>query len=143
MKQYFLKIVVLGACVFFVASCQKSSQPSTPFTEIEGKWKLIQTATDNNNNGILDREELTTVAAGDVEFLQLNKDLTGDQNITMADSVTTNYPFTWNLTGNDSVLVRYELGDTITSVIYDINNTDLTLQSNTMPVTSWYVYVKQ
>ena len=142
MKYRFFKVGLFAALgVLFLQACQKTSTPSTPYTQLEGNWKLTQTATDDNDNGILDRNELVNVS-NDVEFLKFNKDLTGTQTITINDTTNT-YAFTWNLANNDSELIRIEDGDSIVSQIDNINSTDLTLRQNTTPVISWELYSKQ
>jgi hypothetical protein len=143
MKRAPLKWLMLcAASLYVLAGCEKTQPAQTPYTELKGTWKLKETGTDDNNNGILDRNELTPVPSGYVAYLIFTGTGTGTQKITVNDT-TNEYSFTWTLTDQDSVLVRLEEGDSITSEIQELSSTDLLLQNNTSPVLSWEFYNKQ
>lgn len=142
MKQASLIWLILGiAGLAILAGCAKTQIAQTPYTEIQGIWKLKQSATDDNNDGLLEQDELTNVSPGYTEYLVFNAS-TGTQKITVND--TTNvYNFTWTLTSGDSILVRMEEGDSLVSDIQTLDRTDLLLRNHTTPVLSWGLYSRQ
>ena len=115
--------------------------PQPTLCPLLGKWKEVQFATDDNDNGILDASELHNVAQGYISYLTFNKDSSGTESITANDS-TINYPFKWVFKNNDT-FQRAGLGhDTITYDIVNITALSLQMQTTTNRGVVWYVYNK-
>lgn len=143
MRHASLKWLVSGiAALAILAGCQKTQPAQTPYTELVGTWKLEQTATDDNNDGILEQSELSNVSPGYTEYLIFTGSGTGTQKITINDTTNT-YNFAWTLASGDSVLLRMEEGDSLVADIETLNRTDLLLKNHTTPVLSWSFYSKQ
>ena len=138
---FFLLFIAMSFC-FGIVSCNKKEQPTTSYTMLEGKWKLIQTATDDNNSHQLDPSELVNVSDSNIEYYVFNKDTTGYESIDYK-GVTTIYNFIWTFPTYDSLVLYMEGSNTVSFNILNFSTNSLTLQENTLPEMSWYIYTKQ
>jgi hypothetical protein len=127
----------------FVASCTKSSQPATPYSNIYGKWKIVQEATDDTNTGRLDSNQVRDLASNDIESISFNKDSTGTHYITY-DGAKNDFNFRWSLINSFSDIRMITTGgDTLTAKILSNYGSMLTLKNYTTPQISWYILKKQ
>jgi hypothetical protein len=126
----------------FMMSCAKKQSPSTPFTRIIGKWKKTKYATDDNNNGIIDPGEISSVAPGVDNELYFKNDETGMETSVINKEPSTPLVFNWYILADDSLRIAYKANDTITYNIVSISSIDLTLTTNTKQGLAWYYYRK-
>lgn len=139
MKVSYFLFPFFAILLLSLASCQKTSQPSTPYTNIYGKWKIVQEAFDDTNTGILDSNKLNNLSSNDVESIQFNKDSTGTHYITF-DGSKNDFNFRWMLINEySSIQMITSGGDTLISNILSNYDGLMTLKNNTSPVISWYV----
>jgi hypothetical protein len=123
-------------------SCTKRG-PTTIDGKIQGKWKKIQYATDDNGNGIIDQSEISQQPATISDELLFKGDYTGSET-TVIDgnkSTTQVLNFSWRVT-NDSLWLEYAANDTISYYIVNVNTSNLTLQGNNGQGLVWYNYGK-
>jgi len=143
MKKTFLIALSCFLCAVIIASCKKTSEPSTPYTPLYGTWKITQEAFDDNNTGKLDSNQLYNLPAGDVESILFNRDSSGTHFITF-NNVKNDFNFNWILQNNFTVIRMITSGgDTIQSAILSLYGSRLTLANNTTPKASWYILEKQ
>ncbi len=132
--------VLIFCCSMFCESCKKE-QADTQASRLVGNWKKIQYATDDNNNGILDAQEIHNVQVGFDDYMFFKADSTGSETV-KANGETSIYAFRWNLPIGDS-LYRQGVGHlNISYYIVDITSSNLTLVSNQSKVAAWYIYAK-
>ena len=137
----FLRFELVAILLAATVGCKKDSNP-TEYDRILGKWKQVQFATDDNGNGLLDPQELHSVAKTYSDILAFNNDSEGLETV-FTDNVTTNYAFSWYLTAADT-LQRNGIGhDTILYQIQDITSLHLTLMTTSKVSLVWYIYAKQ
>lgn len=122
-------------------SCKKDAI-SNQFQRLIGKWQEVQYATDDNNNGVLESNELHNISTDYVAYLTFKSDSTGIETITI-NNVTQAYPFNWVLYNSDS-LQRNGVGhDLISYNIVQITSLNLTLMTTSDKGIIWYVYNKK
>jgi hypothetical protein len=131
------------AFVILVTSCAKRQSPETPFTKIQGKWKLIQQATDDNANGQIDGSEIESVPALMDNEKQFNKDGTGVETNVYNGVTTPPLNFTWKIVGQDSVWIAYAVHDTTTFYVSTVSASNLTLTTMGQHGLAWYYYSKK
>jgi hypothetical protein len=128
-------ILLVVALMFGVSSCTKKPGADTPFTRIQGRWKKVRYATDDNRNGVIDVSEVSPVAEGVDNEITFRGDSTGME--TNAGSPALN--FRWRITDGASVLVSYNANDTITYTIAYVTSNNLTLNTVTnLGLTAYY-----
>src|SRR5579864_3412981 len=67
--RYAIAFLTFITCITFAVSCNKSEPLTTPADILAGKWRIVQTATDDNNNKVLDAAELRDMDPKDVVTL--------------------------------------------------------------------------
>lgn len=144
MRRRIVILVVLFFIFLFAGliACTKKKAPDTPFTRVQGKWRKVKYATDDNNNGTIEASEIHAVPAKlDNEILFTNEE-TGVE--TTVDSGVTSIPltFNWKIVGGDSVWVAYKANDTIVYFLTSVSSHDLTLTATTQFGLASYYYVK-
>lgn len=135
-------LLLVTSCVMLFASCAKKQSPQTPFNKIQGKWKLIQTATDDNANGQIDPSEIHSVPAGQDNEIKFNNDETGVETNTFNGVVSSPLNFRWKIVGADSVQIAYVAHDTATYYVSDVSASNLTLTTNGQSGLVWFNYIK-
>ncbi|MDR3680804.1 MAG: lipocalin family protein [Flavipsychrobacter sp.] len=137
-------ILSLGIlAVAIISSCTKTSQPATPYSNLYGRWKIVQEAFDDTNTGKLDSNQVSNLAANDIESIQFNKDSTGTHYITF-NGAKEDYNFKWTLIDNYAEIQMITSGgDTLVSRIESLYSSTLTLMNYTNPQLSWYILKKQ
>jgi len=95
-----LLIVLLAAFSLTATSCKKKKDDSVK-ARISGKWKLMQTGMDANNNSIMEPSEVVTIPDTLALFTTYQSDGTGSLSVEfMGASISSN--FTWTLLNNDA-----------------------------------------
>ena len=122
-----------------VISCRRKDQLDTPYTKLPGKWKKVQYATDDNQNGIIDSWEIHSVESSVTNLLTFKSDSTG------ADSTTgsLNINFRWKVLHDDSVWIARSGHDTTVYWLAQLSGKNLALTTSTAFGLAWYGYVKQ
>lgn len=116
---------VLFTCITF--SCKRNDDVDNILTRLLHNWKLAKIATDDNGNGAIDATEIQPLTNGEDDEMIFNKDYTGAQTVIAANGVKNNYPFTWSLTGKDTItrnglgynLIKYHI-ETISAVSLEL-----------------------
>ena len=132
MKRYIaiLSTLFIIPLFFGLYSCTKKQPADTLFGRIQGTWTKTAYATDDNNNGVIDPQEIHPQSSSTVDELVLKGDNTGyEKNII---NNVEGYPlnFNWSIYG-DSLTLTYIAHDTVTYYIETINSFNLTLYANT------------
>ncbi len=123
-------------------SCTKKKAPDTPFTRIQGNWRKVKYATDDNNNGRIEGSEIHLVPSTLDDEIFFTNEETG-QETTVSNGVTSvPLKFVWKIVGGDSVWVAYRANDTVTYAITAVSSHDLQLSANTQFGLASYYYVK-
>jgi hypothetical protein len=133
-KKSFFRII-FAILILGLWSCTKKGSPDTPFTHIQGFWKLAKTATDDNGNGIIDAGEIHSVAATYTDKLYFKSDSTGYEQITVNGDPTAPLHYRWKIAYGDSLYMAYAAHDTPTYYISLLNSVNMTLSTIT-PVDS-------
>jgi hypothetical protein len=119
-------------------SCKDKSGADTPFERVQGKWKKIKYATDDNGNQQIDPFEIRELEGGVNNELVFNKDSTGYETSNFAPLLN----FTWNIVGDS--IYRHGTGHlSITYHMEAVNSYNLTLTTNTNLGLAWYMYQKE
>lgn len=135
-------IFILLLCLALgVDSCKKQGL-ETPSTRIRGKWKLVKTATDDNNNGSIEDIEIIDVPKTLEDVITFEKDNTGVENTTANGVKSLPLKFDWSIVG-DSVEITYDYHETMRYYLVSVSSGSLTLQTNTQFGLAWYNYNKQ
>ena len=127
---------VFMAAGFF--SCKKQHGADTPFDRVQGKWKKVKYATDDNGSKKIEPFEIRDVEGGSTNELVFKGDSTGYETSDFSPQLD----FTWKIVG-DSI---YRTGTghlTITYYLAAVNSYNLTLTTNTNLGLAWYMYEKQ
>ncbi len=130
--------VLAGGALFF--SCKKIDKPQTRLTRIQHSWQLVKTATDANGNGQIDSYEIQPISESMNNVLTFNTDNTGKETV-VANSVTTDYPFTWTMDAKMDTITREGVGHNIIKYyLADISSIamELTTTSNLGVVAYFY-----
>ena len=139
----YFTLLVISALVGFSA-CTKKKAADTPFTRIQGKWKLSSLAIDNNGNGKVDPGEQSPVAKVQDNEITFNNDLTGVETNVYNGVTSPPLNFTWRITNEDSAIQCAFIGhDTVTYYLVSVSSDNLTLQEHTTqtsPEVSWYYF---
>ncbi len=133
-----IALFILSA-VLGVVSCTKKEQPDTIFTRVAGRWKKVQFATDDNNNGVIDQQEIRTQPVNFIDVLSLNSDTTGYQAVNY-DNFTDTAAFKWFVAG-DSLFISYKANLSLRYYIERVNSINLTIVTSTSTGLAWYNYV--
>jgi len=124
------------------SACNKSEPLTTPADILAGKWRLVQTATDDNNNKILDPAEIRTMDANDLVTYSFHYGGAGVEEVDYYGTIT-DYYFTWNILGNSQFLQMFMEGhDSITRRILTFSPANTNLLDTTGVVYAWYVLQK-
>ncbi len=95
-----LLIVLLATASLAATSCKKKKDDSVK-ARISGKWKLMQTGMDANNNSVMEPSEVVTIPDTLAMFTTYQSDGTGSLSIEfMGASISSG--FTWSLLNNDA-----------------------------------------
>jgi hypothetical protein len=140
MKTFYVALLAVTAigCVFLDA-CSKKNNDNSQSSRLNGRWRLVKTATDDNANGAIDASEIHAVQQGYVDYLLFNNDSTGSET-TQTNLDTVVLPFRWYFTLQDS-LQRDGVGhDTIRYFIANINTSTMQLYTNTQFGVAAYYY---
>jgi|GEM_PF-874164 len=137
-----LFVFILFLCLAIGADSCKKQELETPSTRIRGKWKLVKTATDDNNNRNIEDVEIIDVPKTLEDVITFEKDNTGVENTTANGIKSLPLNFDWSITG-DSVDITYDYHETIRYYLVSVSSGSLTLQTNTQFGLAWYNYNKQ
>ncbi|MBX2905568.1 MAG: hypothetical protein KF744_05985 [Taibaiella sp.] len=135
-------ISVASACMFTLmaaSSCRKSDNSSSSGSKLVGKWTKVRYATDDNANGKIDDWEQREVIGGITNVLEFKNDNTGGEYA----SNTQDLPFTWQINGEQSLMLIYSTGDTIVHKIALVNSKNLNLTYRSKIGLAEYYYTKQ
>lgn len=146
-------IVLLATASLTATSCKKKKDDSVK-ARISGKWKLMQTGMDANNNSVMEPSEVVTIPDTLAMFTTYQSDGTGSLSIEfMGASISTG--FTWTLLNNNADVNVKSNGTTNplfqvtegTFHIHSLTSSDLiTRDSTTVDSVSgyaWNVFKKQ
>ncbi|MBA3829529.1 MAG: hypothetical protein H0X33_11380 [Taibaiella sp.] len=137
---YLLLFTTIATLCFL--SCTKTEKTPTPYDVLNGRWRLYQTGTDDNNNKILDDQELRTPDPNIINTLTFHYGDSGKEEISYYKTIT-DYYFTWKLPNSSQTLLRYMEGhDTLVEGIITFSPAKLMLLDSTTPAYSWYIYRK-
>lgn len=120
------------------SSCRKSDNSSTSGSKLVGKWTKVRYATDDNANGKIDDWEQRDVVGGNTNVLEFKNDNTGGEYA----SNTQDLPFTWQINGEQSLMLIYSTGDTIVHKIALVNSKNLNLTYRSKIGLAEYYYTK-
>lgn len=134
--------VILG-----LSGCAKKEAADTPFTRIQGKWKKVQWAIDDNLDNQIENSEIHQQPPNIIDEIVFNGDLSGLETINnTTESSQFSYPFVWRVLDIDSVWVAYKFQDTSMFYLNEVNSTTLQLmthtQNNGVSVLTEYFYAK-
>ena len=135
-------ILLFSACIFMASaasSCRKDEKQPTISSKIVGKWTKTRYATDDNANGKIDDWEQRDVAPGVTSVIEFKSDNTGGEYTTN----TQDLPFTWQMNGEQSLMLIYSTGDTIVHKIALVNSKNLYLTYRSKIGLAEYFYNKQ
>jgi hypothetical protein len=124
--------------VFGLTSCSKKEAADTPYDRVQGKWKKVKYANDDNNNGTIEFFEIHPVEGNTNNELLFNKDYTGMET----NPGSPDLRFTWKIVGKDSVALAYTAHFNVTYYLREVSSVDLTLMTNTTLGIAWYYYVR-
>jgi hypothetical protein len=146
MKKYtsILLLPVMAMMIAGLGACAKKKEPDTTAGKIIGKWKKIQYATDDNQNGIIDAEEITNQPSSIDDELFFASSQTGNETTTINKnkSEVTVLEFDWSVSEN-KLWIGYRANDTVTYSVVNINASNLIITTNTSRGLAWYSYAKQ
>jgi len=135
-------ISLLVACILLVpgfTSCRKTEKSPTFASKLVGKWTKVRYATDDNANGQIEESEQRNVPAGITSVLEFKKDNSGGEYTTNSPGL----PFTWQINGEQSLMLIYGTGDTIVHKIALVNSGSLNLTYRSKIGLAEYFYNKQ
>ena len=122
-------------------ACRKDTL-ETQYTRIEGKWKLVKQALDDNADGTIESNEIHAVDPSIDDEIQFNKDKTGVETVT-AGGFATPYSFTYSI-GAGNIIQRIGVGyDTINYYLFSVSSSDLELTVNASSGLAAYFYQKK
>lgn len=134
---YLLPFVLLTVAL---PSCKRKEVIYTRLTRIQHSWKLVKTATDVNGNGQIDASEIQPIDDAFDNTLTFNADYTGKETV-VANSVTTDYPFTWTMDVNMDTITRNGIGhNVIKYYLADISSIRMELTTTTSIGLAAYIY---
>ena len=125
-----------------MAACTKKKQPDTLFSNMLGQWRKTAYATDDNNNGIIDPQEIHAQSSTIVDELVFNGDATGYEK-TIINNLQPEAPlaYKWDVS-TDSMEIVYDAHYSILYYVAVINSKNLTLYTNTSNGLAAYYYGK-
>ena len=126
------------ASLFCISSCTKKEQPDTPFTRVMGGWQKIEYATDDNNNGVIDKQEIHSQPLGFIDIMVFKSDTTGYEATSFDNSKDTSY-FQW-FVGGDSLYVSYKAHFSEVYYIQHVSSGNLEIITSTPTGLAWYNY---
>src|ERR1043166_8529074 len=107
--------IIITAFIFIgLASCAKKQAADTPYTRIQGKWKKIKYANDDNNNHNIEEHEIHAVAPGMDNEILFNADGSGKETTVVNNQSLSTLNFSWRIVSGDSISVIYTAHDTVT-----------------------------
>ena len=135
----FIASLLLG-----MASCKKQQQP-TPFTAFMGSWKKVQYATDDNDNGIIDQQEIRNQPLNQLDILVLKSDSTSyygfEAKVYPDNSKDTDAIEQWFVSG-DSLYISYVGHYSVAYYVEHISSDNLTIITNASTGLAWYSFSK-
>ncbi len=124
-----------------MVSCAKKKAPETPFTRIQGKWKLVRYANDDNGNGQIENMEIHAQQSGITYKLEFKGDATGTETTFISVNQSESpLPFVWRIINPDSVRLDLTGHLTITYKIAEVSDAFLTLKTNSSLGLAAYYY---
>jgi lipocalin-like protein len=130
MKKAVAYIFPILLIVIIIGSCKKEG-PTTPAGMIQGKWKLAEVGTDDNNDGVIETSEIKPINSEENDEYMYSGNGTGIGSYTYNGNVEPNQVFAWSIRDNDTLQMDYTAHDTLTYLIAKLNASDLTLIENT------------
>lgn len=135
-------ISLSAACILLASglnSCRKTEKLSTLASKLVGKWTKVRYATDDNANGQIEDSEQRNVPPGITNVLEFKSDNTGGEYATNSPDL----PFSWQMNGEQSLMLIYATGDTIVHKIALVNSGNLNLTYRSKIGLAEYFYNKQ
>ena len=126
--------------LFIIGSCTKKEQPDTPFTRVIGAWQKVQYATDDNQDGTIEKQEMRNQPLDFVDVIVFKPDTTGYEATSIAGVKDTS-SFVW-FVGGDSLYVSYSAHFSVAYYITHVSSANLTLVTGTSSGLAWYSYNK-
>ncbi len=136
-------IFLLLSTSLCIGACEKKQDADTPYTRIQGNWKLAKTATDDNGDRQIGIGETHTVSPLQDYEITFNKDYTGVENDVYNGVAAPPLKFDWAIVGKDSVWCGFEGHDTLTYYLVGVSSGTLTLQTDTKYGLVAYYYNKK
>lgn len=141
-RSIIISALSLTAILCVLSSCKRKENIQTRYTRLQNKWKLVKTATDGNNNGVIDVSEIQDVNEGYRAFVQYKGDSTGTETVT-AGGLTTVYPFRWTFEGNITIIQDRVGNNVIEYKLEDISSLAMELSTITALGLTAYYYERQ
>jgi len=120
-----------------VSSCKKEKK-QTPFTRVQGKWRKMKYATDDNRNGVIDTREIRLTESSIVNTIEFKGDSTGIEKTSSSPDLN----FRWQIIGTASILIQYNSNDTFIYSVQNITSEDMTITTDSKLGLLWYYYVR-
>jgi hypothetical protein len=121
-------------------SCKKDTIETT-YTRLAGKWKLVNTALDDNADGAIQGNEIHAANPAIDDQLQFFADSTGVETVA-ANGDTTQYAFSYIV--NNNIVQRIGVGyDTINYYLASISSSDLELTAQMPTGLAAYFYKRR
>jgi len=120
-------------------SCRKTEKQPTFSSKLVGKWTKVRYATDDNANGQIEDSEQRNVPAGIKSVIEFKGDNSGGEYTTNSPDL----PFTWQINGEQVLMLIYATGDTIVHKIALVNSKNLNLTYRSKIGLAEYFYNKQ
>ncbi len=138
MKRSLLFLTLFTVFALAIVSSCKKEKKQTPFTRVQGKWRKMKYATDDNRNGIIDIREIRVIESSITNTIEFKGDSTGVEKTSSSPDLN----FRWQIVGAASILVQYTAGDTVVYTIQNITSEDMTVTTDSKLGLLWYYYVR-
>ncbi|MGN6567080.1 MAG: lipocalin family protein [Flavipsychrobacter sp.] len=129
------------ATLLSAVSCKKSST-----NKLVGTWKLNQTGTDLNGNGMIDAGEMASfdsTGMGAIVTFTFNSNGTGSERIVFTGFLDSSASFKWTSSnGNKDLTLSDQSGNSELFHVSTLSSTDLVLADTANPI-DWLAFKKQ
>ncbi|NDC42305.1 MAG: hypothetical protein EBZ77_12280 [Chitinophagia bacterium] len=141
-KRPALQVVLISVLLLLMGACKRAEKVENAFTRITRNWKLVQTATDNNGNNLLDDFEYSALPASVTDYYNFKTDNTGLETVTSENGITSYYPFTWNLAA-DTLQVTKAGGSATLYYVQSLSNVKMNLVTESRFGLAGYLFSPQ
>lgn len=133
---FFVACIVLASVV---NACRKTESSPTVSLKLVGKWTKVRYATDDNANAQIEQSEQRYVPNGITSVLEFKNDNTGGEYTSNSPDL----PFSWQINGEQALMLVYATGDTIVHKIALVNSKNLNLTYRSKIGLAEYYYNRQ